>query len=363
MSKVIAARRFALMSSDKDAFSLVNKLIYPAAVRDRFGILNKLSPFDWSDKVDEIPTAFAEDVAIGSIMDEHMAEIMGEHRSGRIVIAWSGGVDSTALICAYLRSGAELDRLTVVCTEDSIEEYPFFFEMMKKQGVDIVITDNVTDELQSIECDLILTGWCADQLFGSDVNTRDTSLYNKPWLDALQVYALKQRRISLAPRSLEVVEAVYSDYAKKLGFPVEQWCEFLWMMNFGCKWTYVQNETNLSLVGSSNYGKAVAFYEDIKFQRWAVSRFPKLRLKNPHTCNVFYKKPLKQYILNYTGDQSYYWTKGKMATRVFQDDELEFVNVLTDDGVKSYRVNSNRGCTGCAYQAVANKFRKVKGEE
>ena len=52
-----------------------------------------------------------------------------------------------------------------------------------------------------------------------------------------------------------------------------------------------------------------------------------------------------------------------MATRVFQDDELEFVNVLTDDGVKSYRVNSNRGCTGCAYQAVANKFRKVKGEE
>lgn len=358
MSKVIAARRFTFRDTDLDPFSIVNDMIYPAAVRDRFGILNKYSPFDWSDKVDEIPTAYAESVALGTIMDEHMAEILAKYPSGKIVIAWSGGVDSTALVCAFLQSDAELDRLTVVCTEDSIEEYPFFYELMKKQGVDVSIVDSVTDELSEIECEVILTGWCADQLFGSDVNTRNVILYNEPWVDALRQYALEEHKMKLSNRSMEIIEAVYTDYAKKLGFEVEQWCEFLWMMNFGCKWTFVQNETNLSLVGTPNYGKAIAFYEDMKFQRWAVSHFPSLRERNPHTNNLNYKKALKQYILNYTADQKYFRNKGKMATRTWHENELDFVSVLTEDGVKKFRAIDHRGCSGCVYRTVGNMFRK-----
>ncbi len=359
MSKVISARNFTLEPTDNDAFSFINKLIYPTAVRDRFGILNRLSPINWSEKTDEIPTAFAETVALGTIIDRRMAEILAMCPSGRIVVAWSGGVDSTALICAYLRSGADIKRLTVIGTEDSIEEYPFFFEMMKKEGIEISIVSSLTSALASVDCELILTGWCADQLFGSDVNTQNHRLYNQPWVDSLRTFALQNKGIRLSNNSLEIIESVYTDYANKLGFPVEQWCEFLWMMNFGCKWTYVQHETNLSLMGSSNYGKAVNFYESLDFQRWSVSRFPKLRERNPHVNNLFYKKPLKQYILNHTGDQSYYKTKGKMATRSYYAEDKQFIAVLTDDGARYFRLAEGQKNHMSLSHYVAQKFRKI----
>lgn len=357
MDKVIAARRFAFLPEDTDAFSIVSKLFYGIAVRDRFGVLNQLSPFNWTDKTDEIPTAFKETVALGTIMDEHMAEILAK-TSGKIVICWSGGVDSTALVCAYLRSGAPLDQMTVVHTEESVEEYPFFYELMRKQGVDLYKTDNVTETLSEVDCDLILSGWCADQLFGSDVLTRDTSLYNEPWVDALRKFAVKFGHFNFSDRSVEILEAVYGDYMKKLGLPVEQWCEFAWMMNFGCKWTYVQNEVDLSLIGTKNYGKSVAFYEDMKFQRWSWSRFERIRKRNPHIEAVAYKRPLKQYILNYTADQSYFNLKGKMASRRLNFSETEGIGVLTDAGPRLFRRTSQANCLGCAYRAVGNKFRK-----
>lgn len=358
MSKVIAARRFALRESDLDPFSVVNQLICPAAVRDRFGILNKYSPINWSNQTDEIPTAFTEHVALGTIMDERMAEILAKYSSGKVVVAWSGGVDSTAVICAYLRSGAPLDRLTIVCTEDSIEEYPLFYELLRKLGVNINIAYSVTDELSDVECEVILTGCCGDQLFGSVVNTHNVNLYNEPWVDALRTYAYGKRKVKLSNRSLEILEAVYTDYGKNLGVEIEQWCEFLWMMNFGCKWTFMQHGTNLSLAGTPNYGKAVAFFEDIKFQRWAVTRFPSLRERNPHTNVLTYKAELKQYILNYTADRTYFQSKGKMATRTWRSSELDFVSVLTEDGVRKFEPVDYRGCLGCIYRTVGDMFRK-----
>lgn len=358
MNKVIAAKSFLLLPTDRDAFSIVMKMFYPSAVRDRFGVLNRLSPINWTDQTDELPVPYEEQVALGSIMDEHMMEILSKYSEGNIVITWSGGVDSTALICAYLRSGADISRLIIVCTTDSIEEYPFFYELLKKQGANVRVVENVTDELSEVDCSVILTGWCADQLFGSDVNTRDITLYNKPWVEALITYARNEYKTNFTKKSLDIIERVYTDYATKLGLKVEEWCEFLWMMNFGCKWTYVQNVTNLSLARTKNYGKAVPFYEDMKFQRWAMTRFSTLRDRNPHINAIDYKKPLKQYILNYTSDLKYFKTKGKMATRTFQRSEIEYVHVLTEDGVKTYSAVENRGCTGCVFQAVANKFRK-----
>lgn len=358
MDKVIAARSFRLGASDMDAFSVINKILWHVAVRDRFNILNRLSPINWTDRADEIPKPYDESVALGSIMDEHMAEILDKYAEGNIVIAWSGGVDSTALVCAYLRSEADISRLIIVCTADSIEEYPLFYERMKSLGINVRVVDEVTDELSDIDCAVILTGCCADKLFGSDVNQRNLSLYNEPWVEALRTYARETTKKPLSERSLEIIEQVYTDYAAKLGLKIEQWCEFLWLVDFGCKWTYVQNEMNLSLAGSKNYGKAVAFYEDMKFQRWAMSWFPNLRKRNPYANPLYFKKQLKQYILNYTGDVKYFRTKGKMATRFLESTDLDHVSVLTEDGVKIFKAVDNRGCSTCLFRAVALKFHK-----
>lgn len=358
MEKVIAARMFALRATDLDPLSYVNTLIYPATVRDRFGCLNKYSPINWTDSTDPIPEAFSEPVALGTIMDARIKELLERFPEGNIVVCWSGGVDSTALLCACLQSGMDINRLVVVGSEDSIEEYPFFYELLKGKGVNIRLVSDVTAELEDIDCAVILTGWCADQLFGSDVNLNDVTLYNEPWLEALAKYVKGQTGKTLSDKSKVILKEVYEGYAQYLGLKIEQWCEFLWLLNFGCKWTYVQNETNLSLVGTKNYGKAVAFYEALDFQRWSVTRFPTLRERNPHTNALVYKKPLKQYILNYTADRNYYRTKGKMATRRLPVDEFDTVAVLTESGPKKYKSSDVRSCNVCLHRAVADLFRK-----
>ena len=347
---------------DTDALSRINSIFTHWQFRDRFDVLNATSNIRFARGADALPKKTGKKMR--ELMDARATELLAKYESDErpIVCCWSGGVDSTALLCAFLRNGAK--NLKVLCSQESINEYPWFYQNVVSK-LDHVVTESVSELIKTVDCSAIMTGWCADQLFGSNIHLYDLSLYNKSAEEGA-LYHLKRSlglyRYRIADGTAEACVAAMQRLGAKLGLTVERFCEFAFLYNFAIKWTMVKNETNLELHGTPNFGKGIPFFESQAFQDWAFTRYDGIRERNVNKEVAYYKLPLKQYIYGYTKDEDYLKNKGKVnswrATH-FRMPEPKFV-AYTDEGLKVWKpanpsaVKRNEDF----YRIVANKFRK-----
>lgn len=338
---LLAARRLQvrLCCNKVNVLSVLNALFCGWHIRDRFGILNKHSELDWSAAKDELPEVGSETIIMTDLMDEKATEILQTYPEGDIVVSWSGGVDSTSVVCALLKNGLPFNRLHVICATSSLDEYPFFYRYLTENNVRVTVTESLVQTLRNADCAVIVNGWGADQLFGSNIHTRNLELYHKPWNDALKV-ALDNVNIPIKDRSYDYLVDVLDDYGKQLGFEINEWCEFAWLYNFGLKLSYIVQEQRLALAGSKNQEKVIAFFDSPKFQQFAIQHFDTLKIRNVYKQNRFYKRELKQYIYSYTNDSDYFNRKGKQNSWAMVGEDLNQVAVLTDDGIRMWRVKN-----------------------
>lgn len=82
---------------------------------------------------------------------------------------------------------------------------------MIKQDIETIVSNNPVVTAATIDdCDVITSGWCADQLFGSDVHVRLPDEYNRPWLTGIATaYSeLTNDRCRLTENSLQIIKDV-----------------------------------------------------------------------------------------------------------------------------------------------------------
>lgn len=342
MAELIAARRLVYCPDcipGNDVLSIINRLFCGWIVRDRFNILNKYLPLNMADNKDIIPIPDYK-TSIKDIIDTRAQEILALNQP--ITISWSGGVDSTVILCALLANGIAKDQLTVLHTKTSILEYRWLYKELKKEGYRFVQREDLATSFNDVSEGLLITGWCADQLFGSNIHLRNLELYNLPWMDGLKK-AIANTSIQVSPRMYTQIEAVWDDYAKQLGFPMEQFCEFAWIYNFGCKWSYVSQDAYLAASTANLRKRIINFFEDKRFESWSVGNYETLRQVNVNKEKKFYKKPLKEYIYSYTQDSEYLEHKGKVnswATVSDPADEVR-VSVLDTEGYHTFKYSGN----------------------
>ncbi len=348
-AKVLAANWLPLYDTDLDPFSVVTKAFSGKFVRDRFGMLNKYSPYRISEQTDEIPTPFERSVPFSDLMDQTAVEFINRAHSGDIVVCWSGGIDSTGVVVALLKHLDNKARLRVLCAPSALEEYPLFYnDFLIKQGINVKVTNAIVETLDTMDCRVITSGWCSDQLFGSDTHLFIPHAYNLPWVEGVaELYAHRTNgRAKLSASSLDVIEAIYMDYANKLGVTLEQYCEFAWLFNFGCKFTFVKELMRLKMPLSENRDKCIPFYSGFDFQRWSVGNYENLRTNNGYVHPERLKLPIKQYIAEYTNDSNYLYAKGKRNSYgMVSETPVDFISVLTDEGFKIARLSE--GCNKC----------------
>ena len=350
---------------DCDVLSTFTWVFQRWHTRDRFNVLNPTSNILYIPDVDEKPKVTRE--SITDLMDARAEEVIKNNQDNEnpIIVSWSGGVDSTALVCSMLKNGCK--SFKVVFTEASIEEYPWFYENIIKKNCNYVLTDDIHALFKRIECSQIVTGWCADQLFGSNIHLYDLSLYNVPFLEGLQqhfIRATKERLnvdSSLTSNSLELIGSKIKELGDFLGITVNKFCEVAWLYNFAIKWVLVRNVTNLELMESKNQGKGLAFFNTQGFQDWSYSRYDTLADKNVNKEVKYYKRPLKKYIYDYTKDSDYLENKGKVNSwRVNhgkQKEETRFI-AITDEGTKIWKPKSEDVTIRDFRIYCGNKFRK-----
>lgn len=307
MQQVIAIESLKLIPPlKKNPYEVIMGIFSGRYCRDRFNVLNKYSRIPWIETIDPIPERT--DKPISDFMDERAVELV---KKGSIAVQWSGGVDSTALTVALMKNGIKPQDLEILCDDTSIEEYPEFYEKYSKDWNFKKVKDWY-QELGNNSADVIVNGWCADQLFGSVYFFNAPDDYMKP----LEHFpsALNGVTDKFTNEEIEKISEVYKKYGRDLlGIELKTMADLGWFINFTCKWTYVSAFNELYLLDTKNRHKTEVFYNTPGFESWSLSNYEnvsKVNIYDPeHPEN--YKRVLKEYSYEFTKDENFLRTKGK----------------------------------------------------
>ena len=284
-------------------YSTANWIFTGRLCRDRFNYLNKYSIFNWSEEADLIPEP--KDTPLSELMDRRANELLGKS----IAVQWSGGVDSTSLLLALIKNGINKEDLVILMDENSIKEYPKLYQHLVDQKYQLKHIKDWDNCLSTVDTDIIVNGWCADQLFGS------VFFYTHPEMYFLSLEDFFNKVTLVKPLSnkekKECIE-VYKQMGKDLfNVDITCACELGWMMNFSLKWDWVKYYNELYTLGSENVFKTKVFYDTDYFQSWSVNNYPVIKAGNGFEDPRFYKTALKQYCNEVFPDEDFLLHKGK----------------------------------------------------
>lgn len=254
-----------------------------------------------------------------------------------IYVMWSGGIDSTLVICSLLKlaSPAEVKRIVVLLSEDSIAEAPEFYAKHICGRLRMESAQLFPYLLASPH--LFVTGEHADQLFGSDLVGRmmtklGKGVIHQPYSrDAMTALFVEEPELA-EPTSacLDLFEFL----ASKAPIPIETNFLFLWWLNFNIKWQSVYLRT-LSYIAVRNRPNLTAeyvaerylpFFCTEPFQQWSLNN-PDKRIRDSWNS---YKWVAKDIIFSFTGDEGYRRHKVKRGSLFFIILRKSSVNFMDD---------------------------------
>lgn len=224
-----------------------------------------------------------------------------------ILVYWSGGIDSTAVLVALLRAGANP---MVAMTHHSIAENPAFYKNHIRNRLATVEAMPVAHALLSGE-GIVTTGQLCDQLFGGDIEPLVCERVGcGMWHDSLS----RQQIVVILEKlnfSQSEAEALYGDVLSSAAAAgvtlrtIHDWC---WWMNFAFKWSYVKNVMLLyspldaaQQLTEEHLARRIHFVDTQAFQDWSVARREAKIIDRLET----YKITAKRYIYEYDGDDEY----------------------------------------------------------
>ncbi len=234
----------------------------------------------------------------------------------KLVVMYSGGIDSTLIVCLLVASpywDDVKDRVLLAFNEDSQIENPIFFkEMILPNFGHCLINSNRFYDIVSNPKYLCITGECADNLFGSltlksymDSTLNYQDIHN-PWETGSLNWLLDKVKDHRDER-----EQMLYDLVNASPVAIDSNHDFLWWLNFTMKWQAVKYRMSMHAPTASQ-AQAMAkdvvnFFDSEEFQRWA------LYTKEPKLGDTWssYKLPAKKLINDIWPNQNYMMHKTK----------------------------------------------------
>lgn len=342
------------LTVDTDILSVTNYLFGGTICRDRFNILNNLSNIRYDlHTADTIPTYTKESFA--DIADKEAQKLITSADGKNIGILWSGGVDSTCVVSAFIRNSASKSQLKIIGTADAIRDSPYYAEFLKKEGYDVTITDDLPKAISNIEnCAHLVSGAGGDQLCMHMIHRYDYSLYGRPWIDGV-CKMFEILKTPLSDNSLEYFHEIWKYYGKVLDVNLQQYCEFVWLYNFGIRFDFVRDREQLMIIRSKNADKYVGFFTSFAFQQWAVSNWHTIKDYHQVLDRYHYKTPFKDYTYSVVKNRECY-ELGKHVSRPYPYEKITEIVVKDTEGIKIYTVANKYYLQAAQY--VANMYRK-----
>lgn len=334
--KELIACRYAPIIKNNDVLSVIGSIFWPWAEADRFDILNEKSPYNFIiDPTKELPKHNPPKETMEELCVIKAKEVVEANPNKQILVFWSGGVDSTAIVCSFILANIKKEQLVVCYTEKSIEENPKFYEWLLHNNYTMIkyrwiALEKLFDKYSDAK---FCIGWCADQLFGSIVNQTYPDLYTVPYEDGLK--AILQFRHQYTDIVIDSCIQEWGEYANKINIPIKYTCDALWLFNFGVKWSHLCRDLQLIIKNEKQRQNVFCFFEDIRFQEWALASYQNFHLDNQYYADR-YKIPLKNVIFKVNKDEEYYKNKGKVGSWSYSGSTNIGYNTLGMLGSKGY---------------------------
>jgi hypothetical protein len=223
-----------------------------------------------------------------------------ENTDKKIHVFWSGGLDSTVVLLS-LREVVPANKIVILYTQDSLTEYPHFFEK-NIQGVYETFEFTMSSVWKAvnyaIENGIAVSGEIGDQLFGSvsfEDKTKETLMSN--WQD-------------FAPELADIEG--YQNLVAACPQKLTSTAEFLWWANYSLKYQLVQCRMLLSTTDSILNVNLFHFFDNKGFNDYTVST--PMGLKMPNYDYAAYKQPFRDLIVRLSGDEHYAYNKPKVRS-------------------------------------------------
>lgn len=255
-------------------------------------------------------------------------ELLSRKNGKPITVLYSGGVDSSTIVCSFLMLGVDIN---VAMNKTSVRENPSLYEMIK-QKCSIIPSGNL-DFILSDPNHIIVHGECNDQLFGS------ASLLDLVSVHGIEITKMKVTKQLLYDLLFDGIKARSNiipfnsspeqdtkNLIDKILWPVaensplpglfDSLYKFMWYINFTLKYQNVL--MRIFAIKSSNNphnttDTFLSFFDSKDFQLWSI--------KNNLNSNIDslydYKMEAKQLIYSMTKDHDYMLYKQKLGSLGF----------------------------------------------
>jgi hypothetical protein len=245
--------------------------------------------------------------SLEEIFIERAEEIWSMDRPVRLW--WSGGIDSTVALVAFLRTKKPEHELIVYCDPGPCkEENPHFWSLLETM-------DDITFQFNKMENIFDFSNWCdgsinitgepGDPFYGTFVVENHINDLDKHWTDIFNWDDVNYnfRNKNDHARLLEFCEK----FNAKCPFEIRNPFDFTWWIAFALKWQWIETRIAAQLPNPSNYQNMVGFYNTQEIQKWSIHNHD---LKHKGTWKS-YKWPSKDFIYAYDGNADYRDNKTK----------------------------------------------------
>ena len=241
------------------------------------------------------------------ICEDTARDIINEGKS--IDIYWSGGVDSTAVVVAFLNVCTDFKQLNIVYDTGGIDEYPLFYEKYVKDITEKPINGWIYDDV-NLDDNIIVSGHSGGLIVQSSGQGRISTV--EGYKGAL--IGVKENDYKTMPwRDVFLDEDFIENITPQIdNSPIEikSIADLRWWLNFSMKWQ-TENMTPLRFIEKLNYDKmknCKAFFSTDDFQKWSMWNYD----KNLRDVLPPYKIYFKEMIYDLVKDEDYYTNKKKV---------------------------------------------------
>lgn len=256
------------------------------------------------------------DKSFEQLCDERAIELYNQAKNSnrKIVVMYSGGIDSTSILCSFLRTRTEKELkedFIVLMSNLSVGENRNFADKFVFKYFNI---DNSYKHPYYLGRDefLFVTGENADQLFGSQVND-NFGFWSGKYNQLFEPYEnckpeLKTWIASILDNDMDRTERLLYNLERivsKSSVEIPDTYSFFWWLNFATKWqsvyvrilAYSRNMDTIKL--EENY---TTFFGTQEFQLWSMNNVESF---NKFKTQTSVKYPAKEYIYTVTKDDQY----------------------------------------------------------
>lgn len=290
------------------------------------------------------------DKKLEHVLDQRAVDINNRSKilNKKIVIMWSGGIDSTCMLSAFIKnlSAAELENITVCASTQSVVENPYFYETQIRGRFDMMHVRELNFCNEFLAHNILLHGDPGDCIFGPSVGKYkllwDNDLHLKSWKNSQSLL----HQIYHDPANLEfagwfvdrISQNLWHLQQQGLYTNIQTISDWHWWLYYNFKWqgslcrvlaTYKKDPKEKIDPALLTEFFELGFYSAQDFQIWSYQNLSTLCVNQLRD----HKLQAKKYIFELDKNEQYLVGKKKEASIVL---DWTVPSVIDQHGVHYY---------------------------